>query len=216
MIRPCPPLSTPSQGAAASQAVSTAARAQSELKGLVDQMCAPVVQDRPGRVGLAAPAPRRGVAADRAFKEDRPADHALLEQLLHRQVVPVPAAVVEDREHAARAVAGGDHPVGVGRGEGHHLVDHAMFARIQGPDGQIGVAVVRGRDHDELDGGVGQGVRPDRHSHARPSPQSARASAADRGRREPRSRVSSRSGWRRIKRTVKCPARQAMADDDRC
>ena len=117
------------------------ARAQAELEGLVDQVRAPVVEDR-------ARPPRRwprqprggGVAADRALEEQRPADQPLCEHVLDGQEVPVPAPVVEDREHAARAVAGGDHPVGLGGRERHHLVDDAVLAGLERPDGQLGVA----------------------------------------------------------------------------
>jgi hypothetical protein len=35
---------------------------------------------------------------------------------------------VEDREHPPRGVAGGDHPVGLGRRQGHHLVHDAVLA----------------------------------------------------------------------------------------
>ena len=167
------------------------AGAKSELKSLIDQVRAPVVQDRTRRVG-AARASRAAARTGRPSSQrgwagrSRPSSS----NFLHRQVVPIPAPVVKDREHAAGAVAGGDHPVGVGGGEGHHLVDHAVFARIQRPDSQIGVAVVGGRDHDELDGGVGQGVvQIGIAAHVvAPECQGLRANAR---RRAPRFRVSS-------------------------
>jgi hypothetical protein len=58
---------------------------------------------------------------------------------------------VEDRQHSAGPVAGRDHGIGLGGREGHHLVDDAVLPSLQGPDAQLGVAIVGRGDHNQVD-----------------------------------------------------------------
>lgn len=119
---------------------------------------APVVQDRAGGRGAAAPAARCGEPADRTLDEQRPAERAPDEDVLDRRKVPIPSPVVKDRQHASRAIARGDHPVSVSGRQRHHLVHHAVSRRLERAHGQLGVRVVRRRDHHQSDDGIGQGV----------------------------------------------------------
>ncbi len=91
----------------------------------------PVVEDRTGRVGPAAPAARRGKPADRAIHQERATQTILRQELSDGAVIPIPAPVVKDRKRASRAVAGGNHSVGFGSRKRHHLVDHTMAARVE-------------------------------------------------------------------------------------
>ena len=133
-----------------------AARSQAKLERLVDQMGTPVVEDRTGRGHAAAPGFRWCIAADCAFKEQRTSEAARYEQVAHGQVVPIPAAVVEDRQQAAGPIAGLDHAIGIGRRQRHHLVDDAVAAGVERFHGKLGMSIVRRGDHHELDLGVGQ------------------------------------------------------------
>src|SRR5262249_46314390 len=99
-----PPAVGPLPGAGGQPGGQPPAGSESELKGLVDQMGAPVVEDRPGGRGTAAPAAGRGKSADTALDEHRPAQPAPGENLLHGRVVPIPAPVLEHRQHAARTI----------------------------------------------------------------------------------------------------------------
>ena len=95
-----------------------------------------------------------GVAADRALNQQRAADQSPGQHVSNRDEIPVPPSIVKDRQHTARPIAGGDHPVGLGGGQSHHLVDHAIAAGVERLHGKLGMCVVRrGQDH-ELDHGI--------------------------------------------------------------
>src|SRR5262249_25778362 len=108
--------------------------ARHELEGLVDQVGAPVEEDAAAGLGVAAPAARAAVAQVGTLEEVRVADQALGEHLLNRQIIPVPAAVLEDAEEDPVAPARRDHGVGLADVEAHHLVDDDVLARVQRGD----------------------------------------------------------------------------------
>ena len=135
------------------------ARPEAELERLVDQVRAPVVEDRPGGRGAAAPSSRGGGAADGALEQQRPADPAPVEDVLDGGVVPVPPPIVEDRQHPARSVARGDHPVGIPRSMSAMTLSTTQCRDgVERPHGQLGVRVVGRGDDDQLDRRVGEGL----------------------------------------------------------
>ena len=131
-IRPCPPLSTPGQGAGASQA-------DSRRHGPSPSCSAWSIRCAPSRAGSSPPRPP-GPARSAARRSGRPSSRTAAggrsgpgQHALSVRIVPIPAPVVEDREHPARGVAGGDHPVGLGGRQRHHLVHDAVLARLRAP-----------------------------------------------------------------------------------
>ena len=127
-------------------------RAQAKLKSMVDQVGTPVVQDGACLFHLAAPGSRHGMTADGTLEEQRTADQALVQKLLDGHEIPVPPPIVKDRQHPARSISRRDHGVGLDAGERHHLVNDAVFARVESTDGEVRVRVVRSGDHDKLHG----------------------------------------------------------------
>ena len=79
-IRPCPPVSTPSQGAGVSQAASRRQGPRPSWRAWSTRWAPQSCRIVPAGRGAAAPAARRRVAADRALEEQRPADQALCER----------------------------------------------------------------------------------------------------------------------------------------
>jgi len=145
-----------------------AARSETELESLVNLVSAPVVQDcaSPGRI--ASPGARRGVAADGALEENGPTDQPLLNHISKRGEIPIPAPVVEDREHFARAVTRGDHPVRLGGRKGHDLIHHAVLARLESTDDKLFMRVVGRGDDDQIHVGVNKDGVDARIAHASP------------------------------------------------
>ena len=132
----------------------------------------------------------------------------------HGQVVPIPAAVLKHRQQAARAIAGLDHPIGIGGGECHHLVDDAVAAGVERSDSQLGVCVMRRGDHDELHVGVSQGsVKIGIAAHAFPAfgygllPELWVASDDS---------VQPQAGLTPHQRAMKRPTRQPISDNNGC
>ena len=60
---------------------------------------------------------------------------------------------MEDREHPSGPPGGLDHAIGLGQRDRHRLVDDDVLAGLERLHGQVGVGVVRGRDHDQIDVG---------------------------------------------------------------
>ena len=63
-----------------------------------------------------------------------------------------------DHQQLAARLRRVDHRVGVGGRQGDRLLDQDMLARLERPDRQPGVLVVRDAEVDEVDRGVGQQV----------------------------------------------------------
>ena len=88
---------------------------------------------------------------DRDLEEVRRADEPLLEHLLHREVVPVPAPVLEDAEQHAVTPARLDHRVGLAGVQAHHLVGDDVLPGAHRLDRERRVGVVRRGEDDEVD-----------------------------------------------------------------
>src|SRR5262249_4166060 len=119
---------------------------------------APVVQNRPSGVESAAPAAWRGVSADRALDDPWLTNRTLAENACQCEKIPVPATILEYREHPTRAIAGGDHPIRLGLRQGHDLVHDAILSCVEDAHGELGMRVVRGRDHEQPGRRILEGV----------------------------------------------------------
>ena len=125
---------------------------------MVNQVGAPIGQERAGRPGIGAPAARRPVAGDGRLVEERLADPSLRDHLAHGSKIKVPAAIVEDAEQPAGAPRRGNHRVALCGGHRHHLVGDDVLARFQGADREVRMGVVRCCHDDQINIGIGQEV----------------------------------------------------------
>ena len=73
------------------------------------------------------------------------------DEVAERDHVGVVPPHVADRQRPIRPLRGLDHPVGVGDGRGHRLVDQNVLAVVEGMDRLLGVQRVRRADDDEVD-----------------------------------------------------------------
>jgi len=137
-----------------------------ELKGVFEEVNAPIIEDAAGNLA-ARPPPiaRLGVAAHVTLDADDAADHFVFLDLAHGlEDSAIPMAVVVGREHDARFFCGGDHGIDFGGGDGEGLFADDMPPGLETLQGEWRMGVVR-RDEDDqvhvrflqhfLGGGIG-------------------------------------------------------------
>ena len=131
--------------------------AAGDLEELVDHVDAPVQHHAAAVLLVAAPvAGDAPGAVDPGLDVQEVADLAAVGDFFHGQEVHVPAAVLVDGEKLAALFGGVGHFVKGCHGHFHGLFTDDVFARFQGADDQLLVAVVGGDDGDGLDAFVGQ------------------------------------------------------------
>ena len=97
--------------------------------------------------------------------------------------------------------------------ERHDLVDDAVPRRFEGANGQIRVALMRGRDHDKLHCGVGKGViEVSKPAHPLAPVLHSLSADHDITRHDP---IQLQAGLALDQRTMKRPASEPMTDHDR-
>lgn len=139
-----------------------------ELERLVHEMRTEIVPDPAARAGPLPPAVAdlRTEPVEVRFEVPDAADAPLRDGLADAEIIAVPAPVVEDAQQPPPVPRRGGQPARLGEVEGEGLVDHDVLARRQGGPRQGRVGVVRGGDHDEVDGlRRGHRDRIRRHPH---------------------------------------------------
>ncbi len=131
-----------------------------EGHGPVEQMGAEVLQEAVGVVAGLFPGVGPRVGAETVplgVDGVEPAEGAFGEQVLDREEVAVPAAVVEGKELFAGVAGGADEGGRGGAGGSHGLVNDDVLAGAESGEGERFVGFVGGANDDEIDVRGGEG-----------------------------------------------------------